>query len=421
MRPSTVRLIAVKEVRDLLRDRRTVLLIVILPALLYPIFGVAAFAIAKTLLDQTTTVGVVGREHLPTTPRLYADGRFVVKPKSERDGDAEPKSAEPTVVETDGDPKEALRQKQLDVAIVIPANFAADVARIADPAPTVTVLSRDGDEKSKIAARRVVTLLKAWEDEIVTARIAERGLPKHFDSAFALDDPVGRKPVGKKAADELRDQFVKVFPFILMLWLAAGAVQPAVDITAGERERGTLETLLISPASRVEIVLGKWLATTLFGFASVVWNVIWLAAGAIVLQVVLGNPIVSLPGMAGCVLLGLPLAMLFAAVALTLGVFAKSTKEGQFYQLPLMLGTMVLAFGSMVPGQELTAARAAVPVLGAMLFQQKLLSPTGDAIPWHAVPILVGSLALVIGIALVIAARQFNREGVLFRESGKAA
>ena len=419
MNLSVVLLIAKKEVRDLLRDRRTVMLIIVMPAVLYPIFGLASFAIASSLLGQKTVVGIVGSEYLPATPRLYADGRFTVKPKSDEDFDRELKSkaAPAVVVASPGEPETGLKSKELDVAIVIPAGFADAIATLASPPPTITVLGREGDEKSKLAAKRVLTILRVWQDELLDARIAAKGLPQHFDVVFEVDDPISRKTTDKWAADELRLQFVRVFPFILILWLAAGAVQPAVDITAGERERGTMETLLISPASRTEIVLGKWVAVTIFGFGSVVWNVLWLAGGAVFLHVILGSPVVDYPGLFGCVILGLPLAMLFAAVALTLGVFAKSTKEGQFYQLPLMLGTMPLAFASMIPGQELTSLNSIIPVTGAMLFQQKLLAVTGDPVPWGMAPAIFGMLAIEIALALIIAVRQFSRESVLFREA----
>jgi sodium transport system permease protein len=195
-------------------------------------------------------------------------------------------------------------------------------------------------------------------------------------------------------------------------------VQPAVDMTAGERERGTMETLLISPASRSEIVGGKWLATTTFGFLSVCWNVTLMTVGAVIMEQVLGFPIVNMPGLIGCMLFGLPLAMLFSAVCLALGVFAKSTKEGQYYLVPLFLVVMPLAFASMMPGTELTVGRALIPITGAMLLQQKLLSVTHDPIPWGMVPVVLASMAFWIALALWAAIWQFHRESVLFRETG---
>jgi sodium transport system permease protein len=422
MRPSFVRLIAVKEIRDLFRDRRTLLLVIILPAVLYPLFAVAGFFMARSLMGQEAVIGLAGAEYLPTGapgddrefPSLLVDGQIV----EERKADEGSPEAVPLVVKVLGeDPQAALAAKRVDVALVVPPEFRAALADPSKPKPKLVVLTRDGDEKSKLAGRRLTAAVRLWEEKLRGVRFARSGFAKDFDKMFVLEDPQTNKPKGKKAADELRDTFVRVFPFILMMWLVAGAVQPAVDMTAGERERGTMETLLISPASRTEIVGGKWLATTAFGFLSVCWNVTLMTAGGVIMEQVLGFPIVNLPGLLACMLIGLPIAMLFSAVCLALGVFAKSTKEGQYYLVPLFLVVMPLAFGSMMPGTELTLGRALIPITGAMLLQQKLLSVTPDPVPWEMIPVVLGSLAIWIGLALWAAIRQFHRESVLFRET----
>lgn len=423
MRPSFVRLIAAKEIRDLFRDRRTLLLVLILPAVLYPLFGGAGFFMARTMLGQEARVGIFGAEYLPGD--LAADEKafppFLVHgqiPEERKPDDPTPEPSPLAVSKLDGDPQAALAAKRVDVALVVPPGLVEAMGNPNGPKPKLTVLTRDGDEKSKLAGRRVTAAVRAWEDRLRDVRYVRAGLPKDFDKMFVLEDSQTNKPKAKKAADELRDTFVRVFPFILIMWLVAGAVQPAVDMTAGERERGTMETLLISPASRGEIVGGKWLATTAFGFLSVCWNVTLMMVGAVVMEQVLGFPIVNLPGLLACMLFGLPLAMLFSAVCIALGVFAKSTKEGQYYLVPLFLVVMPLAFGSMMPGAELTVGKALIPITGAMLLQQKLLSVSPDPVPWDMVPVVLGSLAVWIVLALWGAVRQFHRESVLFRETG---
>ena len=423
MRRSVVRLITVRETRDLLRDRRTVMVILVLPAVLYPLFGLAGLLFARSLTEQTTTVGVVNVDQLPAGtgpagrppyPPLLTDGRF----GDPGDGaDADTGTGGPIVVKPlAGDPEEALRARAVDVALVVPSGFARDLD--AERKATVKILNRDGDERSKLAARRLTGIVRKWQDKVREVKFARHGLPKDFDEVFVLEDPQTKKTKAKKAADELRDSFARVFPFILMMWLIAGAIQPAVDLTAGEKERGTMETLLISPAERTEIVAGKFLATTAFAFASVVWNVVWLTGGALGAEAVLGFPILNLPGLVGCVVLGIPLAMLFSAVCLALGVFARSTKEGQYYLMPLILVTMPLAFWSMMPGAELTPGTALVPITGAMLLQQKFLAVTGDPVPWEYLPPVVGGLFVWVLLALWLAVRQFKNEAVLFRETG---
>ena len=415
MRLPIVKLIAAKETRDLLRDRRTVMLILVLPLLLYPLFGFAGFVLASGIIKQETTVGLVGSPGTGLPPLLadsgttFADGLMTAK------FEGGPVTVKPI---DDENAEESLNSKAVDVIVRIPPGFAESVA--AGAKPKVEIRIRDGDEKSKLAGRRVQAILATWSAKVRERRFEKAGLPKDFDKPFEVKDPDDKKDELKKGADELRDQFVKIFPFILIIWVVAGAIQPAVDLTAGEKERGTMETLLISPAERSEIVVGKFVAVTFFSFASVVWNVFWLTVSAVLFGLWLGSPVVNLPGVLGCVVLGLPIAMLFSAVSLALGVFARSMKEGQYYLMPLMLMAMPLAFWGMLPGVELTPGMSLVPITGPMLLQQKLLAVSSEPIPWvYFLPVL-GSHAVYVALALALAIFQFKRESVLFRETGPA-
>jgi sodium transport system permease protein len=414
MRWSVIRLIFGKELRDLLRDRRTVMLILVLPALLYPLFGLTGFVFASALIAQPAVVGVIGQENLPKTewPKLLEDGLFA---RTLEDADV---TAAPLGVKfVEGDPEALIRSREVDLVLVIPKDLEAKIAKHGE-LPVLKVHAREGDDKAKLAAKRLNGILIGWEDLLRAKRFRDAKLPEDFDRVINVEDPQSDKPKAKKAADELRDSFVKVFPFILMMWLVAGAIQPAVDMTAGEKERGTMETLLISPASRSEIVFGKFFATTTFSFTSVVWNVVWFTGAGLAIEALLKFPIVNIPGLLACLILGLPLAMFFSAVCLALGVFARSTKEGQYYLMPLILFTMPLAFWSMMPGSTLTAGTCLIPITGAMLFQQRLLSTTGDPIPWEYFLPTMLALAFWVGLALYLAIYQFKREEVLFRETG---
>lgn len=415
-RGTVIRLITAKEFRDLIRDRRTVMLILILPVVVYPLFLVTGVYFARTIMGQEATVAVVGADTLKDSglPPLLEDGSFANSLGANDEDEIQGRVVVRTLEEGASDLLQ--KDRTLDAAVILPPTITADLA--AERRPTVTILSRDGDDTSKLAARRVTNIIRRWESQLREARFAKHGLPKDYDRVLNIEDPLSEKPQSKKAADELRDTFTRVFPFLLMMWLLAGAIQPAVDMTAGEKERGTMETLLISPVERTEIVLGKFFATTGFSFLSVVWNVIWLTGGVVILEQVLDHPIVNPIGLAGSVVLGLPLAMLFSAVCVALGVFAKSTKEGQYYLLPLILVVMPLAFWSMTPGMQLDGSNCWVPITGAMLFQRRLLTVGPDPVPWDFFAPVFGALAFWIVIALSLAVWQFHREGVLFREDG---
>jgi len=414
MRWSIIRLITMRETRDLLRDRRTVLLILVMPAILYPFFGLAGFLLAKSITDQKTIVGIVGGNTLSAgkevNPLLLGD-QFV---DASTDTDAAAGSI--VGIELDGDPATALREKRVDVVLIIPAGFSEQLK--AGNRVKLKIENRDGDEKSKLATKRLTEIVRRWEGKLREARFVRAGLSKEFDRVLDIDEPQASKPKAKRAADELRDQFVRIFPFVLMMWIVAGSIQPAVDLTAGEKERGTMETLLISPAERNEIVFGKFLAVAFFSFGSVIWNVLWLAGGALIVELLLGFPILNWPGLIGCIIVGFPLAMFFSAICVALGVFARSTKEGQYYLMPLILIAMPLAFSTMLPGTELNFGNSLVPITGALLLQQKLLSISSDPTPWGFFFSVIGGLAVCVTAALWFAVRQFKRESVLFRETG---
>ncbi len=431
MRRSIVRLIARREIRDLLRDRRTLIIVLGLPALLYPAFVVVGLAFAVSLMDQKTAIGVVGADYLPAPkshpeallaggalaieaernwddPPLFADGQFIRKYfKSDAIGGNLLVRPLPTADEG------PLKHREVDAMLVIPPDIMDGIEQ--GQKPVIRILGREGDETSKLAVARVESAVSRWRDRVKEMRFVRRGLPADFDEPVAIIDPEAAKPAETRTADELRDVLVKFLPFLLVMWTMAGAVHPAIDLTAGEKERGTMETLLISPAGRTEIVAGKFVAVFVFSYASALWNLLWMATGAILLSVFLPSPILSFAGLGWAALLAAPLAALFSSLALGLGAFARSSKEGQYYLLPLMVLTLPLSMFALTPGLKLTPLLSAVPVAGLTLILQNLLAVSGEPVSVWSWLLGVGSLVACMMLALAWAAWQFRREAVLFR------
>jgi sodium transport system permease protein len=431
MRRSVVRLIAAREVRDLLRDRRTLLIVLGLPALLYPAFVVVGLGFAATLLEQKTVIGIAGAEFLPAPKShpeaLLAGGALAVE--AERRWDDPPLLIDgqfaPRFMKSDRQPgilevrllpsadQAPLRAREVDAMVVIPSDLMASVDR--GPRPEVRILGREGDETSKLAVARADTIVGRWRERLKEVRFARRGLPADFDQPVAIIDPDEAKPVETKTADELRDVLVKFLPFLLVMWTMAGALHPAIDLTAGEKERGTMETLLICPAGRTEIVAGKFLAVFVFSYASALWNLFWMAAGALLLGVLLPAPILSFAGLGWSALLAAPLAALFSSLAIGLGAFARSAKEAQYYLMPLMVLTLPLSMFALTPGLKLTPLLSAIPVSGLSLILQNLLAVSGEPVSIWSWLLGVGSLVVCVGLGLAWASWQFRREAVLFR------
>ncbi len=438
MRWSLIRLIAWRELRDQIRDRRTLFLVFGLPVILYPVFALVGILFAKSMLEQPSLIGVVGSDYLmprqarEDLPNAMMGGGMVLGQKYVQQPFYPPlilnttftyslgKQAESggsiSLVElTDPDDEGPLIRREVDAILIVPSNLFA--ALEAEQRPTLTIKAREGDEPSKLAVRRLNRILGSWQTQVKDMRFARAGLPKDYDQVVDIEDPINDKDTLKKTTDELRDTFVKIFPFMLIMWTLAGSLHPAIDMTAGEKERGTMETLLISPAERIEIVTGKFLTTCLASFTTALWNVCWMAGGAMVLSVFMPFAVISIAGLIWCVLLALPLAALFSAVSLALGVYARSVKEGQYYLVPMFIVTMPLCFWAMAPGIQLDLQRSLIPITGMALLQQRLMSVSPGPLPAIYIVNVLGVLILCSLLAVWWAVRQFHRESVLFREA----
>ena len=219
----------------------------------------------------------------------------------------------------------------------------------------------------------------------------------------------------------------KLFPAILVIMSLTGAFYPAIDLCAGEKERGTMETLLICPASRTEIVLGKFLTVMMFSVTTALLNLSSLGfTGKYMASLAgsgqlarLGN--ISLPPISALVwvfVMLLPLSALFSALCLSFATFARSSKEGQYYLMPLLMVTMGLTVFCLSPAVELQPFYSVMPVMGPALLLKGLLKgqdPSGELI-LYAAPVLMTSLGYSL-IALWWAIDQFASEDVLYREA----
>lgn len=428
---STVRRIFLREARDLLRDRRTLMIVLVLPALLYPAFVLIGLAFTTSLLDQKTVIGIVGADRLPRRidrPESLFGGVLMaseferrVDPPPILDGEGFDARLLRTdiglgsllVRKLDNDSRQPLDAREVDAIVIVPEGALEAIA--AGKKPDFRILGRDGDETSKLAVRQAMGILARWREKLKAQRFAQVGLPVDYDQPLNIIDPDEAKPFAARTADELRDVLVKFLPFLLVMWTMAGALHPAVDLTAGEKERGTMETLLISPARRSEIVLGKFFAVFLASYLSSIWNLLWMAIGAVLLKAALPVSVLSFAGLAWTTLLAIPLAALFSSLALGLGAFARSSKEGQYYLLPLMMLTLPLGLWAMTPGLKLTPFLSAIPISGLSLILQNLLAVSGEPISLACWVLGLGSLFLCAALALRWAAWQFRNENVLFR------
>ena len=465
MRWSIIRLIWLREMRDQLRDRRTLFMIAVLPLLLYPVLGYGVLQFALGFREKPSVIGVVvapGCQQFPfdsrsvtpaagaasparlgflagTTPLLDAaslvheTGRqLLVYPPliegGEWNGSASPQDPEGlaillarrrlTIKLIHSHNGESLEDQQVDLILTAPTDFLDRLERSEGDdtqRPSLHIRGHLDQDQAQKALQRLQPLLDQWKKDLKRTRLSRQGLGQSFDDPIRIQTPEA-KPGGMPST--LFDLLVRVFPFILVMWSLAGALYPAIDLCAGEKERGTMETLLITPAGREEIVLGKFLTIWVFSAATALLNLISMGISTWIFGQQLPTGTIPPGAIFWCAVLILPLSALFSAISLAIGAYARSSKEGQYYLMPMFLVTMPLIFLTLAPGVELNPFYSLVPVTGVALLMQKLMTAASLAqVPWlYFIPVLA-PVALYSGLALRWAIDQFQREEVLFREA----
>ncbi|MEX0713470.1 MAG: ABC transporter permease subunit/CPBP intramembrane protease [Pirellulales bacterium] len=431
---TNVKLIFSREVRDQLRDRRTLFMIAVLPLLLYPLLGMSMFQVLQFVTEHATKVLVIGADELPESPALLDADRFATRwfkdPGNDRllELTIEPGSRSDRIATARAE--RALAQGEFEAVVFFPPDFAdrlsafrrsltqprtaegAEREQAAEQIPSPSIFYNTAKEKSQITFARVSQVLERWTQEIGRQNLADSHLPESAARPFELSEHDVAEAGHRDAA-----VWSKLLPFLLVIWALTGAFYPAVDLCAGEKERGTLETLLSSPAERTEIVWGKLLTVMLFSMVTAILNLVSMGiTGAFVMNVLpeLGRPPAMTPLWLFIALV--PMSALFSALCLALAAFARSTKEGQYYLMPLVLVTMPLVVLPMAPGVELTLGNSLIPVTGVVL----LLRAMVEGNYWQALPFVPPVAAVTLACCLWAvrwAVDQFNAESVLFRES----
>ncbi len=407
MRLRMIRRVAAKEVLSTLRDTRAIISNLLIPLILLPVIMLGLpFLLGGLFQREATTVtplGILGLEHAP--PALL-----------------ERIEAQAATLERVDDPEAAVRDDRYPAAITIPEGLTEALA--AGESATLVVHRKIGNLRSELNAGKLESAIAGYRQQVVAERLERAGVDPAVLEPLRVDTRDASTP-----AERSSGQLAWLIPFFIAIWTLTGGQMAAIDATAGEKERGTLEVLLVAPVRRAEVVVGKFLATTLFGLWAAVMAIIGFVVGGMVLRgaflpgldaatsemvAVMGGQLSVTPLM---VLLLVVSAVLMAALiaALLIGVtlFARSFKEAQTYVAPLsfllILPAISLQFRDLLGGGE---ALYWVPMLNAMVLMDDVVK--GAASP-GAVLITWLSLSLVIVALLAFAYRNFNREDVLFR------
>lgn len=414
-----VRTIYVKELKDILRDRRTLVAMILVPIVLYPLLmlgSVQAISYqAGSLEDEAFVIGVQSERHAQMVTFLLGRDaealerrRANLRPDEEDDVPHAFGQVHMPVYASIDELRQAIRDRKINAAVV----FEKDQLGLAlDDTNPITILADMEEIRGRFVAGKLEALLDRTEKRTNQRRLRQQGLPVQFL------DPIAVTIEDLSAPPSILGQ---ILPLILILMTITGAIYPAIDLTAGERERGTLEALMVSPVKVVDLIFGKFLVVTTVALMGATLNLVSVSATVYFggFDKVIASDGGSLPfGKMALILLCLvPFAVLMSAIMLAVCSFARTFKEAQNYVTPVILAVLIPGGIAALPATQLTGVMLVMPVGNMVLLARDLLLGAGIPLS-HLLTVLV-STSLYAGAAVALAANVFGRESVVFADSG---
>jgi sodium transport system permease protein len=390
MSPMTQMLVVFKkEVKDAFRDRRAIMTIVLSAALSPILLGFMLNRVADRRRQlEEVTIPVVGMQHAPALIGWLRQQAGV------------------TIKEGPADAEAAVRESREDVVVLIPDDFQKKF-RTSSPAP-VKIVSDGSRQTARPKVERARRLFQRYSSEIGTLRLVNRGVSP------AIATPLQIEEIEVSSAQQRAAMILSFIPMFIVLAAFAGGMQIAMDSTAGERERGSLEPLLVNPAPRQAIAGGKWLAATFTSVLSVLLTTtLVMAMLRFIPMQEFGIRFRMVPSQIGLLLAAaLPMSLLASGVQTYLATFAKSFKEAQSYMGLLIIIPMLP--GMMASLYPLSGKPWMYPI--PILAQQVLAADVvaAKATPWWAFVVAAAS-ALILSVGLLLlTTRLLQRERIIF-------
>jgi sodium transport system permease protein len=389
-----------KELLESLRDRRTVISMIVVPTLAMPAvmlaLGTMAVKLVSRAQQEIPKVMVLGGEDSPKTLAALRGLKTI---------ESAPASQDYTNL---------ISEKKIRAAVEIPRGF--DAALQTGEHKTVQIYVYEGEMKSTFGAQPIEQYFRELSETTLGERLAAHHFPQRLLKPFEVRKTNVAPP--QKVSGNLMGM---VIPYLIILMCMTGAIYPAVDVTAGEKERGTIETLLCSPVARAHLVLGKCLMVLTAALVTMLLSLSSTGLSFVMLKKLAFGPAhgphtlpvtIDLSSLAAVFAIMVPMALFFAATMLAIALFSRSTKEAQSYLQPLLIAAIMPAVASLLPGVELNSWLAFIPIVNVSLVSKEILSGTYH---WGYIALIFGSTCAYAATALAVAVRLFKRETVLFR------
>ena len=397
-RPSLTSTVFLKEIRETLRDKRVILGVIVSPLLVTPLLiGTVLFFAGKKEIEKQASiveVGIVEQAAFPElVKRLKTDEGFNAHQIDSREA-----------------AKQAIEDRTIRAALIVRENAQTEFS--SNNSAPLEILYNFANENSQFAQARLRNFIGKFDKEALADRIEAASLSENFAEPTKVETT--NIAAGSSAGSFVLGLFL---PYIIVMSAAFGGIQTAFDLCAGEKERGTMETLLVSPASRYEIVTGKLLTILTISFiascCAITGIIAPVAFGLEFFKKLVGDSIsINFASIVWMMLIVIPLALFTSSLLLVISSFARNQKEAQTYILPFFSVVILPAVLSTVLGAESHIYTAFVPILNISLTMKQILGDLFDPLYFG---ISLATSFLYAFLAMRLAASFFQREQILFR------
>lgn len=422
MNTKIIKTLVKKEILDVFRDKKTVIMMLVVPVLLYPLIFIGAMTVVSMVSSgmekQTYRVAVEAQD----------DGAFLQKleqvneelqtqgnddESSEAERDTEEATYELVLIDADSisDYEEALNAEEIDAYIS---------GQMQDGRMQYDIYYLSSVTNSSYAKNIVMDIFDEYKEEITKEKITEAGLDVH-----EILEPVGYEGEDIASSEQSLGSIMgSILPFMLIVSLLMGTMYPAIDTTAGERERGTLETILTLPVTNRQLIVSKFLTVAMIGIISAMLNIISMGGIAFYMYQIMDlqsdaqafDLMQFVPALLVCILAILAFSLFISAVTMCVTAFAKTYKEANNYITPLMLVVMFVGYIGFIPNIEFNQTMAMMPVANICLLIKNMLI---FKIDYALIAIVLISNVAYALFAILFLSKIYDSEAILFGD-GKA-
>ncbi len=409
MNNKKVRKIFFKELLEVYRDKRTLFSTILLPLILYPVIFIGVSSLMtrqnQKMEEETKVIALENFDNYADYDNEELD--FVVENIQQK-------------LTSDDKIKIFNGESEIDTLLkdgVIHIIVRLDSISFKEPQTYYFEYKYDGSsDKSSLALDKVKSIISDFEKDLIRVRLSKiTDLAE--DDAYLNPLSQEAKLTNVASSQQMLGMVVgRLLPYLLIMLLISGGAVVATDLVAGEKERKTLETLLVSSVSRNEIVMGKFFTIVTASLVNVVINMISMYFSFKLMVGQSGSSMVGanipLSSFVWVLLSLLPLVCLVSALLLIISTYSRNMKEARSYESPLIMVAMMLAMVSMFPGFEMNKGLALVPIVNiSLLFKEIMLSGVNLVHFGYT----VGSTIILSVIAIIMTIKVFASEKVLFR------